>query len=157
MPFAKPAPFSAQEFWQKILTLANDNNGLPSRERVEQALGKKFAREAGTAPHQTLFLDYGKHWYFDAFYSMGVENSYLSIGFGQSGTHLFSDGQLLWEPTVAFALSFSGWERYRPSPHAGPESRWYSKPSAGIRLAVISNAITGLSLSWSLSQTDTSK
>ena len=79
MPYAKPAPFTAMEFWQRVLDLANEKGNDRSRERVERLMGIKFVRTVEVGESKAFFADYGLDWYFNARLSWSTTRSSLDI------------------------------------------------------------------------------
>ncbi|MEO8023824.1 hypothetical protein [Polaromonas sp.] len=156
--FATPAPFTSQKFWKNLLELMNEKTDSPTRERMERVVGTRFVRVAGDAPDQTFFVDYGRHWYFNARFNSGRTNPSLEIWHAApgevwsptSGINVFSDGSLLWSPYIHKTLVDSGWERYMRSPHAGPENRSYRKSNMTMGLTVVDNVISGIAITWLL-------
>lgn len=154
---AAPA-LSAQALWKNILELVNEKTEGPTRERVERAIGTRFVRVAGEAPMQTFFVDDERHGYFNARFNSGGTRPSLEIWHAapggiwdpRSGMNGFSDASLLWNPDVHKTLIDSGWERYMPSPHAGPETRRYRKSKIAMALTVVDNVISGIVITWLL-------
>jgi hypothetical protein len=148
LPYAKSAPFTAQEFWEKFLDLINEKGGPPGRDRVERAIGTKFIRLETYSQSTEFFLDYGKHWYFNARFSIAKSHHYLSISAVDTVGLTFRQQPIVWNPDVSKKLLENGWKFYLRSPHVGPTNRSYKTDHADLSLTVFENRLIGLSVVW---------
>jgi len=155
--YPERAPFSAQEFWQKLLPLLDEENGYRMKLRFEETFGMQFPppRHAHEDPAYRGFWAYvGKDWYLgvgvDVF---GVDplirsKMRLSIGwtfktFGNAG-----QGECVALETVRNDLFARGWTK-------GSSDRKYARFDKFVRgnkgdLIVVDGGepcITGLGLS----------
>ena len=148
MPYAKPAPFTAMEFWQRILALINERGRDTSRDRVERAIGTKFVRIVGEVETRAHFADYGVHWYFNARLSGGTSRPSLSIDADNQNGLMFSDGPLKYSPVVFDSLMKSGWVKSEPLPHFYPNLRLLEADFAAIMLNEYDNNVASLNITW---------
>jgi hypothetical protein len=148
MPFAKPAPFTAMEFWQRILDLFNEKGRDKSRERVERVIGTKFVRTVEVGEAKAYFADYGVHWYFNARLLGGASRPSLSIDADHQKVLKFSDGPLKYSPVVFDSLMKSGWVKSAPLPHFYPNLRLLETDFAAIMLNEYDNDVASLNITW---------
>jgi hypothetical protein len=148
LPYAKPAPFTAMEFWQRILDLTNEKGKDTSRERVERAIGTKFARVVGEVESRAHFADYGVHWYFNARLSGGTSRPSLSINAEYQKVLMFSDGPLKYSPVVFESLMKGGWVKSAPLPHFYPNLHQLETDSVAIALNEYDNYVASVNIGW---------
>lgn len=75
-------PFTAQEFWQKLLTLATEHDGSVSKERFEEVFEIKFSRERRSEDSVFYYLDEGKTWYFGVAINLFGQRTHVEVNSG---------------------------------------------------------------------------
>ena len=150
LPFAKPAPFTAMEFWQRILDLANEEGKDRSRERIERVMGTKFVRVIEVGDAKGYFADYGVHWYFNARLSWSTTRSSLDIFAPNQQVLRFADGPLKYSPVVYDSLLQNGWMKSRPLAHFVPNFHLFHTDFVAISIGETDNDVTDFNFTWPL-------
>jgi hypothetical protein len=115
--YLERAPFSAQEFWQKLLPLLDEEDGYRLKERFEETFGMRFPppSHAHEDPAYRGFWAYpGKDWFFEVGVSVrGVSLTKskmgLSLGWNFKTFGNAAQGECLALETVRADLYARGW------------------------------------------------
>ena len=150
MPYAKPAPFTAMEFWQRVLDLANEKGNDRSRERVERLMGTKFVRTVEVGESKAFFADYGLDWYFNARLSWSTTRSSLDIFAPNQNVLRFADGPLKFSPVMYDSLLQNGWMKSLPLAHYIPNFHLFHTDFASISIGESDNDVTDFNFTWPL-------
>jgi hypothetical protein len=148
MPYAKPAPFTAMEFWQRVLDLVNEKGADRSRERIERAVGTKFVRIVGEVETRAHFLDYGVHWYFNVRLSGGTSRPSLDIFAPDQQVLKFADGPLKYSPIVYDSLLQNGLLKSPPLAHFVPNFHRFNTDFLSISIGEADNSVTDFRFTW---------
>ena len=148
LSFAKPAPFTSQEFWQKLLDLADRKKGNPTKEVIESAIGTKFIRVVGVEDFRAYFIDYGIHWYFNVSLLDDSKRPSLSISAVHPQVLGFSDGSLKYTPAIFNDLIGSGWMPAPSLAHFVPNYHRFQTDLSFIAIGELNNNVTHFRITW---------
>ncbi len=65
MRYTGKPPYTAEQFWDLVLSLLNEKNGSVTQERLERTLGVRFPPPDHQSDEDVYALRAGKDWYFD--------------------------------------------------------------------------------------------
>jgi hypothetical protein len=89
-------PYTAAEFWKKVLLLINSSRGYVAKDRFEEVFGVRLGPVTTTKDGTTTYRLYrARTWYFDARLSYVVNSFKMPLHPAQNGSH--SELYISWE------------------------------------------------------------
>lgn len=115
-------PYTAAEFWKKVLVLINSSRGYVAKDRFEEVFGVRLGPVTTTKDGTTYRLYRASTWYFDARLSYFADSFKMPLDPARNGSHseLYiswkngsfsdSDGQdCVTDELVRTGLTATGW------------------------------------------------